>query len=162
MKAFYGQDAAQSIWTSAEGGAGPLNDKALKAMAELGNANDWGLDAKAFELPETPDSQATPETLADAEIKLSIAVLKYARYARGGRIDPPALSPNFDRKPRIYDPKTVLQAVANAEASDAYLRGLHPKHEQFERLRKALLADVKPADPGSDVKIPSGHSIKPE
>jgi L,D-transpeptidase YcbB len=162
LKAFYSQDAAQSIWISADGGAGHLNDKALKAMAELRNANDWGLDAKSFELPEALDNQPTPEALADSEIKLSIAVLKYARYARGGRIDPPMLSPDFDRKPRIYAPKTVLQGVANAEAAGAYLHGLHPKHQQFERLRKALLADVKPTPPGLDVKIPSGPDVKPK
>jgi murein L,D-transpeptidase YcbB/YkuD len=159
MKAFYEAKTGQPIWTSAEG----FNERALKTIAEIRKAGEWGLDERAFELPKAPAGQAAPEALADAEVKLSIAVLKYARYARGGWINPRALSGVLDRKPRIYDPKTVLQAVASEEAPDAYLRGLHPKHEQFRLLRKALLAGSKPVRPGADVRLPMrrGRAIRP-
>ena len=66
--------------------------------------------------------------------------LKYARYARGGRLDPSSISPIIDRQPHIFEPKSVLEGIAAAVSADAYLRGLHPKHEQFKRLRQALLA----------------------
>ena len=41
-----------------------------------------------------------------------------------------------------------MQAIAASSAADAYLRDLHPKHPQFERLRQALLAARagKPSD----------------
>ena len=68
-----------------------------------------------------------------------MAVLKYARHARGGRLDPAQISRNFDHKPTLRDPKVVLEAVAASETPGNYLRDLHPKHEQFERLRQALL-----------------------
>ena len=78
--------------------------------------------------------------LADAEIKLGLAVLKYGRHARGGRVDPLSVHRIFDQKPTIYDPKTLMLALAASNSVDAYLRDLHPRHPQFERLRQALLA----------------------
>src|SRR5262249_44238475 len=114
----------------------------------------------AFQLPEAPSS--APEALADAEIKLSLAVLKYARFARGGRLDPPSLSPMLDRRPHIFEPKSVLQAIAVSSSSAEYLRGLHPKHEGFRRLQRALAALGKEqANTPQPVKMPAGPNIKP-
>ena len=76
---------------------------------------------------------------ADAEIALSLAVLEYARHARGGRTDPLSLSRNLDRKPPLLDPRSVIETAAIADKPDAYLRGLHPQHPQFERLRQKYL-----------------------
>ena len=35
----------------------------------------------------------------------------------------------------MRDPNIVLAEIESAEAPDAYLQSLHPKHEQFQRLR---------------------------
>jgi murein L,D-transpeptidase YcbB/YkuD len=158
LVAFYGA-TANPVWTGKDG----FTKRAHEAMAEIRKADDWGLKAAAFELPGALPGSPAAEVLADAEIKLGIAVLKYGRHARGGRLDPPSISRLFDQKPTIYDPKTLLQAIAAADAADAYLRGLHPQHPQFERLRQALLAvrGVKPDDPAPVVKIPAGPAIKP-
>ena len=100
--------------------------------------------------------------LADAEIKIGLAVLRYGRHARGGRLDPRSISKLFDQDPPVYDPKTLIAAVAVADPIDAYLRRLHPQHPQFERLRQAMLAargnktQVNPAH----VRIPSGPQLK--
>jgi L,D-transpeptidase YcbB len=67
-------------------------------------------------------------------------MLKYARYARGGRFDPQAVSKLYDQVPPVRNPATVLTEIEAADAPDDYLRSLQPKHEQFERLRQALLA----------------------
>ena len=159
LVAFYAGETSQPVWTSNAG----FTARATQAIGELRKADDWGLKASAFEIPTLPEGQATPESLAEAEIKLGLSVLRYARHARGGRLDPPSISRIFDQKPTIYDPKTLIQAVAVAEAADVYLRNLHPKHPQFEKLRQALLAarGVKPDDPAPAVKIPAGPAIKP-
>ncbi len=132
----------------------------MKTIKEIRSADDWGLDASAFSLPGNPAAGARPETLADAELKLSAAVLKYARHARGGRLDPPSLSDIIDRRPHIYDPKSVLRAVAAAEYADAYLRSLHPKHESFKRLRQALLSMNKGGG-GTAPRVPAGPNFRP-
>ena len=158
LAAYYNAGKGQPIWVS-KGGFSP---NALKVIKEIRNADDWGLDASAFQIPANPGAAAKPEVLADAELKLSLAVLKYARHARGGRLDPPSLSEVIDRRPHIYDPKSVLRAIAAAEFADAYLRSLHPKHEQFKRLRQALLAMNKAGGGGGSAsRIPAGPNFRP-
>ncbi len=160
LGAFYNGQKGQPIWTSKDG----FTPNALKVIKEVRSADEWGLDASAFQVPANPGAKATPQALADAEIKLSLAVMKYARHARGGRIDPPSLSEIIDRRPRLYDPKSVLRAMAAAESPDAYLRNLHPKHEQFKRLRQALLSMMRGGGGGgssSALRIPAGPNFRP-
>ena len=52
---------------------------------------------------------------------------------------PSRISILIDQKPDLRDPKAVLNEIGTAAAPEAYLRSLHPKHVQFERLRQALL-----------------------
>ena len=62
----------------------------------------------------------------------------------------------------IYDPKSVLRAISAAEFADAYLRGLHPKHEQFKRLRQALLAMNRGGGGGGSAsRISAGPNFRP-
>jgi L,D-transpeptidase YcbB len=158
LTGYYTENKGEPIWTSASG----LTPKALKAEHEIRNAGDWGLDASAFQLPANPGGQAKPEVLAEAELKLSLAVLKYARYARGGRLDPPSLSAIIDRRPHIYEPKSVLEAIAATDSADAYLRGLHPRHEQFKRLHQALVMLNKGGgSTNSAAQIPAGPDFRP-
>jgi len=162
LKAFYAARTYAPLWVSAT----QLSPKAAATVAEIGKADDWGLDARDFTLP-APLSQAgggvTPGALAEAEVTLSAAILKYARYARGGRIMDPAgdLSSYLDRTPQLLDPQEVLQKIAAADAPDAYLRGLHPQHPQFEKLRQAYLALRDAAAAAEIVEIPDGPMLKP-
>jgi murein L,D-transpeptidase YcbB/YkuD len=162
LVAFYGERSAP-LWVAADG----FTAKAKAAMGEIRKADDWGLMASSFELPDLGAGSSSPEALAEAEAKLGAAVLKYARYARGGRFNPASLSRIIDVTPPIKDPKAVLTEIAATETADAYLRSLHPKHEQFERLRQALIkarggtTKEEPTDPALKVKLPQGKTIKP-
>jgi hypothetical protein len=123
LAAFYGQHTGEAVWTSKDG----FTARAAQALGEIRKADDWGLKASAFDLPSLPQGPATTEALAEAEIKLGLAVLKYGRHARGGGWTR-CRSIAFDQKPTIYDPKTLMLAVAASNAVDAYLRELHPRH----------------------------------
>ena len=133
LTAFYA-DRKTPVWVA----GADFTERARHVMAEIARADEWGLEAKAFALPSAGDVLSTA-ALADTEIKLSVAVLKYARYARGGRLEPSQVSRNFDQKVSLRDPKVVLETVAGLETPGSYLRALHPKHPQFELLRQALL-----------------------
>ena len=137
MQAFYAEHVYAPLWTS----AGGMTPKAAAAIAEIKKADDWGLDASAFVVPEAATVGADNAALADAEVKLSAAVLKYARHARGGRIPDPAgtLSSYLDRTPQLLPAHDVLAKIASADAPDAALRGFHPQHPQFEKLRQKYL-----------------------
>jgi L,D-transpeptidase YcbB len=160
LKAFYGERNAP-VWVTPEG----FTDRARHAMAEIAKADDWGLRASASTLPSLPSSDRSPATLAGAEIKLSFAVLEYARHARGGRLEPAQVSRNFDQKVTLRDPKVVLETVAGLETPGSYLRALHPQHPQFELLRQALLK-VRAGGGRPEVKtdvvvmIPDGPALK--
>jgi murein L,D-transpeptidase YcbB/YkuD len=161
MKVFYGGRTYAPLWITAE----TLNAKAQAAIAEIKKAEDWGLDVSAFTLPALATSGAapTPAALAEAEVILSEAVLAYARHARGGRIMNPAgdLSSYLDRTPQLLDPQTVLSRIATADAPDAVLRGFHPQHPQFEKLRQAYLAMRDAAAAVEIVRLPDGPMLRP-
>ncbi len=137
LAAFYESRNAAPLWVTPVG----FNDKAKSAIAEIQNAGAYGLDANAFALPVTADNTA-PKNLAETELNLSAAALLYARHARGGRIMKPSeqLNSNLDRKPQLIDAKLVLEGLAGNDDTGAYLRSLHPKHPQFEKLRQAYVA----------------------
>ena len=135
LQTFYAARTGGPLWTTEMG----LSARAQAALFEISKADDWGLDAAAFELPAAAALPKTPEEQAAAEIKLNLAILKYARFARGGRLNPSAVSDLFDQAPPVRDPRNVLTEIAAADAPDQYLQSQHPKHDQFVRLRQALL-----------------------
>lgn len=159
LKAFYEARADAPLWIA----DGTLNDRAVLAIAEIRKAGEWALDADAFELPEV-SGVLSEEAAADAELALSRAALLYARHARGGRIEDPAkqLSSYLDRKPQLLDPKLVLDRLADAAAPDATLRGFHPQHPEFEKLRQHYLALLKSAGEAAEiVRLPKGPVLSP-
>jgi len=142
LLSFYEARNYAPLWLTPEGA---LTPKASLLIGELQHADQWGLDPADFRLPTwmgTKVASAAPEAAAADEIKISLAVLKYGRYARGGRIVNPSeqLSSYLDRRPQLLSPKSILDGIAAAGEPDAYLRGLHPSHPQFERLRQKYLA----------------------
>jgi L,D-transpeptidase YcbB len=141
LSEFYAARQGPGIWVDDKG----FNARARALVKEIGNADAYGLDAKDFALPDVPDSDTgtlAVETAAAGELRLSAAALKYARFARGGRITDPAaqLNSNLDRRPQWIEPKVILERLASTEDADAVLRSLHPKHSQFEKLRQLYIA----------------------
>lgn len=150
-EAFYAEHAGPPLWITTVG----FNNKAQGLIAEIQKAPEWGLPGDAFDLPPVADLPSTTAAQAADEIKLALAVLKYARYAKGGRVSPSRISNLFDQKSNLLDPKQVLRDIAASSDPAAYLVALHPKHDQFERLRQLLgkaMADAKTKGrkPGAD------------
>ena len=135
LSTFYEARAFTPLWVE----TGRLNANGEKLLKALGEAGDWGLSAGELTVPEIKALGSVSEQAA-AEVALSRTALSYARQARGGRMDPLQLSNALDRKPPLLEPAAVLDGLAKAEAPDAYLAGLNPKHEQFHKLREAWLA----------------------
>jgi murein L,D-transpeptidase YcbB/YkuD len=154
FEAFYGERTGPPLWITTVG----FSAKAQGVIAEIRKASDWGLPADAFDLPPGSDLPATTAAQAVNEIKLSLAVLKYARFARGGRLSPSRISNLFDQSSNLVDPKDVLREVAASARPGDYLVTLHPKHDQFEHLRQALGKAVAAAKatgrkPGADGNV---------
>lgn len=138
ITAFYDAHQGAPMWIAQAG----LTPKGEELIVEIAGAVDWGLDPADFALPDpTIRAPLAAETVAQAEAILTLAAIKYARYARGGRIMHPAqdLSSYLDRGPQLIDPALVLKQLAESTDIGATLRGYHPQHPQFEKLRQVYL-----------------------
>jgi murein L,D-transpeptidase YcbB/YkuD len=159
---YYSVPETGLLWVDEKG----LSPRAKSVMEEIGKADDYGLRSADYDLPK-PDgfdpSNPTPANwLADTEIKISFAVLRYTRDARGGRLDPLRLSKNLDPTLALPVPRQVIESIATHSEPAVYLRSFHPDQPQFEALRQKLieLCDGKTDDPEPVVKIPEGPVLK--
>ncbi len=154
LEDFYAKPDGSPIWITDTG----FSAKAKAVIGEIEKAADWGLPQDAFDLPSASEVPPTEDAKAIDEVKLDLAILKYARFARGGRVSPGRISAILDQKPHLRDPKLVLAEIQASAEPDAYLRSLQPKQEQFEKLRQALIktrdaSKAKGKKPESDANV---------
>jgi murein L,D-transpeptidase YcbB/YkuD len=160
LQRFYAGGDAGLQWVGSAG----LNSRARALVKEIRAAGSWGLRPEDFVLPDangTPGGQDWPlGRKVDTELVLARALLKYARHARGGRLDPTRMSLAFDRKPVLLAPLKVLQHAAAHGDVAAYLRSLHPQHRQFQKLRAAYARLLSGAADEADIIGPYGDMVK--
>jgi murein L,D-transpeptidase YcbB/YkuD len=144
VAAFYAGRDCRPLWVDEKG---PTRAAEL-AIAELGHAEDWGLNSSDFQLsavyqPKTLGQWSSDQT-ADAELEITSAVLRYAHQAQGGRIPEPdkLLSSYLDRQPMLSSAEDILAQVSQTAHPDEVLRSFQPSQDQFLKL-KALLATLR-------------------
>src|SRR4029079_15506925 len=151
------------LWVDENG----LTERAKLVMAEIRKADGSGLRPSDYALPDPAGFNASDpkarDWLADAEVKVSYAVLDYAKDAPGGRIEPLRVSKNLDPTLALPNPSEVLDTIAIRSDPAAYLRIFQPDQPQFETLRKKLLelrgGKAEEPKPGV-VIIPPGPVLK--
>ena len=161
LQQFYGSRMGATLWVDKNG----YTPDAQNLIAALKDADNWGLRAQDYKIPDLKPSASgdySLDDLTDAETRLSLDALAYARDARGGRIinPPEQLSGYLDRKPQLLDPRTVIAALATAPDKGAYLKSLQPQNKQFELLRQKLLA-LRSGGSGETINIPNGPNLGP-
>jgi murein L,D-transpeptidase YcbB/YkuD len=153
---YYSVAENRLLWVDENG----LNDRAKSVIEEIAKADEYGLRPSDYKLPKVAEESADAKSLADAEIKISFAVLGYARDARGGRITPQRVSPNLDPELVLPNPMEVIESISFRSDPAAYLRSFQPDQPQFEALRKALI-EARGGNPDPDaVRIPDGPTLK--
>jgi murein L,D-transpeptidase YcbB/YkuD len=128
---YYSIPDRKLLWVDEKG----LTDRGKAVIAEIEKADDYGLRASDYALPDmsslnAQDASATDQ-LAKAEIKISYAVLDYAHDARGGRIEPLRLSPNLDPTLALPNPLEVIESISFRSDPARYLRSFQPDQPQF-------------------------------
>ncbi len=144
-------------------GRAGYTSKAEALIEEFKKSANWGLEPSDYNVLDmgadsSDRAELTPGQKADGEREFALTVLKYARDARGGRITDPSkqLASYVDRSPQYLDPKKLLDDVAAASDPAETLRGAHPKHAQFEKLRQKYLELKRNADAAKEiVRIPT-------
>jgi L,D-transpeptidase YcbB len=161
---YYSTPDQRLLWVDEKG----ITGRGKAVIAEIEQADDYGLRSSDYELPDagafSASDASAAEWLADAEIKISFAVLDYAHDARGGRIDPLRLSPNLDPSLVLPNPLEVIESIAIRSDPASYLRSFQPNQPQFEALRQKLieLRGGKVEKAKDDVvQIPEGPLLKP-
>jgi murein L,D-transpeptidase YcbB/YkuD len=160
---FYAVPDQKLLWVDEKG----LTERGKAVMAEIEKADDYGLRASDYKLPDPATYNAADanaaDWLADAELKLSFAVLDYAYDARGGRIIPARVSANLDPTLVLPNGLEVIESIAIRSDPAAYLRSFQPNQPQFEALRLKLLelrGGNQPKEETPQVKIPEGPVLK--
>ncbi|MGD9027685.1 MAG: hypothetical protein PVJ31_06900, partial [Methyloceanibacter sp.] len=111
IESFHAGQDVPALWIDSAG----ISPAGKAVLAELGKAEDWALEPSEFLVPPSDYQPISAEDQAAAEVAIGLAVLRYARYAQGGRLSPSNLSELIDQHPPIRDPKTVLTEIRTAK-----------------------------------------------
>ncbi len=154
IDAFYsGRDYAP-LWIS----DGKANEQAKAAINYLHHVDADGLDPADYATPAFASTD--PAVLADAEIKLSMALITYAHHASVGRVHWSRVSPDISYDTKAPEPVDVLAAMVEAKDIPLVLDSYEPQMPQYKAL-KAKLAEYRAgkSDP-SKPQIAAGPAPK--
>ncbi|MGA8613614.1 MAG: L,D-transpeptidase family protein [Xanthobacteraceae bacterium] len=137
---------------------GHANDRAKAAIKYLGHVDADGLEPADYPVPDF--KSADPSTLTEAELRLTMSVVSYARHASIGRIAWSRVDANIDYDTKAPDPASVLAAVAGAQDVAAVLDSYEPHAPGYLAL-KAKLAEIRAGNgDGLRPPIPNGPVLK--
>ncbi len=160
----YQASGFQPLWL--ENGA--ISARAKAVLAVLADAGREGLTPDAYLPPvltsfDAPDAQLGSVTskLAEFDVGLTAAALKYARDAYDGQFDPARLSLYNDIKIAALDPAAALRHLAFAPMAQSWLMGLQPQNPQYAALRQALAQVDSQASEANAIIIAEGPKVKP-
>lgn len=133
------------VWLS----DGKLTPRAREVLKLLSDAGAEGLEAERYLPPGLASFTALPpETdpaaMARLDIEITAVALRYARDASGGQFDPRRLSLYNDLSPDWATAAQSLKVLAWSPYAAEYLRGLHPTHPAYAKMKSAL-ADFRAA-----------------
>ena len=136
---------------------GVENARARDAITRLKGADADGLDPSDYKTPTF--AGLSPDALAEAELKLTDAVLTYARHLQAGRFPYARVSQNIELPQAPPDPAEVLAKVADAADAGAALDQFSPPHEAYKKL-KAMLAQMRGKAATGGQEIADGPLLK--
>lgn len=155
VEAFYSARSFVPLWI--ENGA--RNERAMAAISHLKAADADGLDPADYTTPEL-NADAEPSVLAEAELRLTAAVLTYARHAQSGRVHFSRISSEISYELKIPEPRDILDAMANAENVSEALAGYNPPHDGYKALKAKLAEMRRQTHDAGPLRIPGGPLLK--
>jgi len=137
VEAFYKARDYKPLWVS----DGAADERAKAAIAYLAQVDSVGLDPSDYPTPDFK-SAVTANALAEDELKLTAAVLTYARQAQTGRIHFSRVGADIEFKLIAPEPAEVLAKLADANDAGKALDSYNPPQPEFAAL-KAKLAELR-------------------
>jgi murein L,D-transpeptidase YcbB/YkuD len=154
VEKFYATREFAPVWTQ----SGSLNASGKGVIARLRDAGSEGLNAADYPVPDFA-AATTPDSLAEAELKLTASILDYARHAQSGRMHWSQVSADIQYPEHPTDPAEVLANVTTAKDASAALDGYNPPQKLYREL-KAKLAELRGQGEGKVVPIWEGPALK--
>jgi len=141
VTAFYQDRKLAPLWLE----KGAMNTRAASVIARMNGAAADGLEAGDYKSPNF--TRPGPEAVAEDELKLTAAVVAFARHLQAGRFPYARMSRNIELPQATPEPADILGRVADAQDPARVLDSFSPPHEPYRKL-KAMLAALR-AKPGS-------------
>ncbi|MCP3405300.1 murein L,D-transpeptidase [Bradyrhizobium sp. CCGB01] len=154
IEKFYGARDFAPVWTQ----GGSLTSAAKGVIARLKDAASDGLNPADYPVPDFA-AATTPDTLADAELKLTASMFDYARQAQSGRMHWSQVSGDILYPEHPVDPSEVLAKITTATDASAALDSYNPPQKLYKEL-KAKLAELRGLGNGPVIEIGDGPALK--
>jgi murein L,D-transpeptidase YcbB/YkuD len=135
VEAFYQKRQFAPLWLD----RAVENARKVSVASRLEHADADGLNVADYRIPSFAGSA---DTLAEAELRLTQAVLTYARHLQAGRFFRHQIKYEIGLPQATPDPEEVLAKLAEAADPGAALDEFAPQNEPYRRL-KAMLAKMR-------------------
>ena len=156
VEKFYAAHDFAPLWT--QGGA--LTASAKGVISRLKDAASDGMNAADYPVPDFA-AATTPDSLAEADLKLTDSMLDYARQAQSGRMHYSQVSGDIQYPEHPTDPAEVLSNVTSSKDASTALDSYNPPQKLYREL-KAKLAQLRGQGDGPVVQIAEGPALKYE
>jgi L,D-transpeptidase YcbB len=154
VERFYEARSYAPVWTA----SGTLTAPAKGVIARLKDAAAEGLDPTDYPVPDFI-AAATPDALAEAELKLTAAMLDYARQAQSGRMHWSQVAGDIQYPEHPIDPSDVLTTITTAADASLALDGYNPPHRLYRELKKKL-AELRGESDKPALVIADGETLR--
>src|SRR5215211_2160061 len=155
VETFYVKRGFAPLWVE----NGDASASARAAIGYLASVDAEGLDPAEYPTPVFR-SGAEPTSIAEADIKMTAAVLTYARHAQSGRVHWTRVSADVFYGHQAPEPADVLAKIADATDISPTLASFNPPHAGYQAL-KAKLAELRGHKGGSAAaRIGDGPLLK--
>jgi murein L,D-transpeptidase YcbB/YkuD len=137
LRDFYRSRRFAPLWIE----AGAANARARTAVEYLGGVDSDGLNPSDYPTPAF-ETAADPRASAIAELQLTYSVLRFARDARGGRIELVRTDESIGYQSNALRSVDVLATLAETNDVKGLLDSFHPPHSGYRAL-KTRLAELR-------------------
>jgi murein L,D-transpeptidase YcbB/YkuD len=152
VDAFYQARTLAPLWLE----KGVESARASAAIARLKSSDADGLDPHDYRTPAL--AAASPEALAEAELKLTATMLTFARHLQAGRFPQSRVGKDIEMPQQPPEPADILAKLATADVAKA-LDEFSPPHPAYRKL-KAMLAQMRGKAGGGMNQISEGLPLK--
>ena len=155
VEAFYRNRGFAPLWI--DSGAG--NARAASTVAYLKGVDADGLEPSEYAAPELKAGQ-DPDALADADLKLTVAALTYARHAATGRVSFTRISNDVYYDLAFPEPSDVLAKLAATSDTKDTLASYLPQHQAYMALKAKYAEARAKTGENAPARIPNGQPLK--